>query len=218
MNFFKKFITTIIKTVTPKEVAKNVNTFKKLTKNPKKFFTSTIKKAITPTEVVSGLSFLKKVKKLITPEKKFFKNEIQKINESKEIEQPKERKAVNVDFFTDILNDKDGEKMANNLIKSLYNSLHISEITKQDSGPIRQALESFQRLCDRIGYSNAGNYIYYLKETGEINEITFTNLYSSSSDLVGEVVVNNNFIRKINDKQKINEFLNTLELIKNWLG
>lgn len=72
MNFFKKFITTIIKTVTPKEVAKNVNTFKKLTKNPKKFFTSTIKKAITPTEVVSGLSFLKKVKKLITPEKKIF--------------------------------------------------------------------------------------------------------------------------------------------------
>lgn len=44
MNFFKKFITTIIKTVTPKEVAKNVNTFKKLTKNPKSFLLPQLKR------------------------------------------------------------------------------------------------------------------------------------------------------------------------------
>lgn len=203
----KKIKTKVTKSITPKEVTTSYRFFKNIK--------TKIIKSITPKELATSYKVFKKLKNFFQPK---IKNEIETINKSNEVEQPKERKAVNVSFFFDVLNEKDGEKMANNLIKSLYNSLKTAELTNQDTALIKKALTDFQKLCDNIGYSNAGNYIFYLKETAEISEITFTNLYSSDSELVGEVIVNNAFINKLNDKQKINEFLNTLEMIKNWLG
>lgn len=112
------------------------------------------------------------------------------------------------------LNKKDGEKMANNLIKSLNNSIENAKMFSQNTTKIRKALQDFQRLCNEIGYANAGNYVYYLMETNALDEISFTNLFSSDSELLGEVTIDTTFVDFLNNKKEINTFLSYLKLVE----
>lgn len=103
-----------------------------------------------------------------------------------------------------IFNYEDGEKMANNLLKSLLNARTKAEIYGGDTTLLTEAIERFYRYIEKYGYSEMGNLMLYKLRTGEIDQFFINELYGSG-DNGGEIRVVGKFLNLLRDANKIDE-------------